>query len=40
VGLGRRTTHCFIGFYHYTLVEMDNRWWISDVQSASEIWLP
>jgi len=39
-GLGRRTTHQFIGYYHYTLVDVDGRWWISDVQSASEIWLP
>ncbi len=40
VGLGRRTTHRFIGYYHYTLVELEARWWISDVQSASEVWLP
>jgi len=40
VGLGRRTTHRFLGYYHYTLVDIDGRWWITDVQSASEIWLP
>ena len=40
VGLGRRTTHRFLGYYHYTLVDIDSRWWITDVQSASEIWLP
>ncbi len=40
VGLGRRTTHRFIGYYHYTLVDIEGRWWITDVQSASEIWLP
>jgi len=40
VGLGRRTTHRFLGYYHYTLVDIENRWWITDVQSASEIWLP
>src|SRR5579864_3740092 len=40
VGLGRRTTHRFLGYYHYTLVDIEGRWWITDVQSASEIWLP
>ncbi len=40
VGLGRRTTHRFTGYYHYTLVDLESRWWISDVQSASEVWLP
>ncbi|HYM51734.1 MAG TPA: hypothetical protein VET65_14335 [Candidatus Limnocylindrales bacterium] len=40
IGLGRRTTHRFLGYYHYTLVDIDSRWWITDVQSASEIWLP
>jgi hypothetical protein len=40
VGLGRRTTHRFLGYYHYTLVDIDSRWWITDVQSASGIWLP
>src|SRR5260370_20844895 len=40
VALGQRSTHRFLGYYHYTLVDIDGRWWITDVQSASEIWLP
>src|SRR3989442_8061391 len=37
VGLRRRTTHRFLGYYHYTLLDIHRRWRITDLQSASQI---